>query len=66
MISSAVYTKKKFLRSVISSGLERTEAYNMRGCNHLRLSKMRSRSTKWGFDIRSISFWVYYKHKKVV
>ena len=41
----------------MSSGLERTEAYRMRGCNHRRLSNIRSRSTKWGFDMRSISFW---------
>ena len=47
----------------MSSGLERTEAYRMRGCNHRRLSNIRSRSTKWGFDMRSISFWFTYKEE---
>ena len=32
----------------MSSGLERTDAYLMRGWIHRFLSKTRNRSTKWG------------------
>lgn len=38
-------------RSLMSSGFDRTDAYRIRGLIHLRLSKMRKRSTMWGFDI---------------
>ena len=43
---------KWVVMSAISSGLDLTEAYRMRGMIHLFLSKIRSKSTRCGLLIR--------------
>ena len=49
-IPSRSYVKKYRLMSFISSGLDRTLAYRIRGINHFRRSKTRRRSTRCGFE----------------
>jgi hypothetical protein len=48
--------------SSISSGFDLTLAYRMRGVIYRRRSKMRSRSTMWGFEMAFIMAILFKKH----